>query len=235
MKETKNVLVIEDNIAQGIYAQTALAKNGYRQFSVATNLAQALELIPQADYILSDLFFPAGSTDIQIHSSRFISLYEKRAQERYPVTDGAILVRKAIGAWAELFDKATLEEGLEMFEQHTNNYDAEGKPNSVLRAARDAVRGRTDIDKYEVFMEKVTAMKEGNHDLPLGIIATEYATQLRKPAVIVTSTYHHDDLFEAVATQLKVPYVDTMVRESKDWDAGISRLESLIDAQREKK
>lgn len=223
----KKILIIEDKTEELIYAQAEAAKSGYRNIAHATNLDQALPQIEHADEILTDLFIPT-----QMHKEKYITeflpAYESYRQERFKEEQGASVVRAAVLAWSELFGKETVEQGLEMFETYTKNFDEKGNPNSVLKAARDAVHGVRDYDRYKEFFEMEKNVRSGEQ-LPLGIIVAREAQKYGIPSVIVTSTYHHDDAFEAVREQITVPYVDTLVDGKKDWASGLEMLNRKVE------
>ncbi len=216
------LLIIEDKPEELIYAQVEAAKVGYRHIAHATTLDQALPMIPTADKIITDLFFSTEEFKEQ-YVAEFLPLYQIFKEERFKDEKGSEVVRRAIFAWAELFGKNTVEEGLDMFEKHTHNYDPQGNPNSILKAARDAVHGKKDFDKYQAFLKIEESIKTGK-ELPLGIIVAREAKTYDISTVIVTSTYHHDNAFEAVRSEITVPYVDTLVDGRKGWVRGLEML-----------
>jgi len=223
------ILIIEDKPEELIYAQHDVAKAGFTDIVYASSLHDARALIPSAGMILTDLFFPAGESTTA-YVQRFLPAYEQYKIQRFREEKGSEVVRLALTAWAELFgeEPPTPEKGLEYFEQYTNNFDEQGRPNRILKAARDAVHGRNDYDRYQKFLDIETRIRDGT-ELPLGIIVAEEAKNYGIPTVIVTSTYHHDDVFEAVRGQITVPYVDTLQEGRKSWGAG---LQKILDEQK---
>jgi CheY-like chemotaxis protein len=212
----KKVLVIEDDTAEAIYAQTELARAGFEGFRAVTTLSEGLEVMPEYDAVLSDLFFPAGSESTEKYSQRFSPLYEQYKQKRFQEIEESGPVLRAVQACAEAFDVTPHE--------YVNKFMAEmNTPRQVLDSARDALAGVQDSERYEKFLKIEEGIRNGT-DLPLGIIASERAKELGIPSAIVTSTHHHDDAFEAVRNLVTVPYRDTLVDGKKDWDGGIELL-----------
>lgn len=64
---------------------------------------------------------------------------------------------------------------------------------------------------------------QSGEQLPLGILVQNEAKQRGIPTVIVTSTYHHDDAFKAIRSDITAPYIDTLVDDRKDWKSGIEK------------
>ncbi len=89
--------------------------------------------------------------------------------------------------------------------------------------ATDAINGRTDYKGYQKFLKIEEEIRTGKF-LPLGIITLEKAKELKIPAVLVTSSHHHDDAFEAVADLIEFPYRDSLFAGRKDWKGGIEEL-----------
>ena len=211
----KSVLVIEDNIAEAIYAEAELVGAGIEYFRAVTTLADGLEAIPEYDAVLSDLFFPAGNVSTEQYSQRFLPLYEQFKQTRFQKL-GQNVVLRAVEQCAETFG-LTSQEYVEDFMPKLNT------PPVLLKAARDALAGIQDSERYEKFLKIEKGIRDGTN-LPLGIITSERAYQLGRPSAIVTSTYHHDDAFEPVKSLIKFPYRDTLVDGRKDWKGGIKLL-----------
>lgn len=213
----KKILIIEDNVAEAIYAQAELAKGGFRNFRAVTTLSDGLNAMPEYNAVLSDLFFPAGDEPTERYSQRFLPLYEQHKQTRFPKLKGDdFVVLRAVQAVADVF-------GVTPQEYVNNVMPRMNTPPYVLKAARDSLVGVTDSEKYERFLKIEEGIRNGTA-LPLGIIASERAKELGIPFVIVTSTHHHDDAFEAVRDLIKVPYRDTLVNDRKDWSGGIELL-----------
>jgi len=212
----KKILVIEDNVAEAIYAQAELANAGFRDFRAVITLSEGLDVMPTYDAVLSDLFFPAGGESTEKYSQRFLPLYEEYKQKRFPELRQDNVVLRAVQACAEVFGVTPQE--------YINDYMSKmNTPKQVLKAARDSLAGVTDSERYEKFLKIEKGIRDGTA-LPLGIIASERAKELNIPSVIVTSTYHHDDAFEPVRDLIQVPYRDTLVNDRKDWTGGIELL-----------
>ena len=97
-------------------------------------------------------------------------------------------------------------------------------PNSLMvREAREAISGIRDPEKYEEFQRIYDEIKAGKN-LPLGIILTEQAVERGLPSVMVTSTSRHSLAFEPIKDLIKVPCIDTLVNDRKDWASGIVRI-----------
>src|SRR3989344_741122 len=99
----KKILVIEDNVAEAIYAQAELAKAGLKEFRAVTTLSEGLESIQEYDAVLSDLFFPAGNEPREKYSQRFLPLYEQYKQGRFSKLEDNSLVLRAVQVGAEIF------------------------------------------------------------------------------------------------------------------------------------
>ena len=211
----KKVLIIEDNTAEAIYAQVELAKAGFRDFRAVTTLSEGLDAMPQYNGVLSDLFFPSGDLPTEPYIQRFLPFYQTYSKRRFPKKEQDSVLR-AVQQCAETFG-VTPQEYVEMFMAKMNTHPA------VLKAARDSVAGVQDSEQYAKFLETEKGIRNGTY-LPLGIVATERARELNIPSAIVTSTYHHDDAFEAVRDLVKVSYKDTLVDGRKNWKGGIDLL-----------
>jgi hypothetical protein len=215
-KMINKVLVIEDNVSEAIYAQTELAKAGIMDFKAVTTLKEGLSILPKYDAVLTDLFFPAGNIPIEQYIQKFLPLYEQFKNKRFPEMTGNNVVLSAIQSCAKVFGVTP--------EEYVNDYITKmNTPKLVLDAARDAIAGIKDSQKYEKFLKIEQSIRNGT-SLPLGIIACEKALEYNLPCVIVTSTYHHDDAFEAVKDQIKVNYKDTLIEGRKNWKGGIELL-----------
>ncbi len=210
----KDVLIIEDNVAEVIYAQAELTAIGL-DFRAVTNLSEGLTAMPEYDAVLSDLFFPAGNISTEPYVQRFLPLYENFKRQRFPKL-GQSAVLNAVKQCADTF-------GIPANDYVENVMAKLNTPPIVLKAARDALAGIKDSEKYDKFLAIEKGIRDGTN-LPLGIIASEIAHQQGRPSVIVTSTYHHDDAFEPVKELIKVPYRDTLVAGRKDWKGGIQLL-----------
>lgn len=213
------LLVIEDNVAETIHVQTELERAGISDYKTIATLSEGLELMPEYNLVLSDLFFPAGDVSIEEYSQRFMPLYEEFKQRKF-MTNKTVL-KKAIEQCARTFD-VTPHDYIEKYMTKVNT------PKRVMESAREALAGIKDPEGYEKFKKIEAGIRDGTN-LPLGIIATERATELGIPSVIVTSTYHHDHSFEPVRNLISVPYCDTLVDGKKNWESGI---EQLLSRQR---
>jgi hypothetical protein len=212
----KKILIIEDNIAEAIYAQAELAKAGIKDFKAVTTLSEGLESMTKYDALLSDLFFPVGNESTEKYIQRFLPVYEGYKQRKFPKISGDNVILKAIESCAKVLE-ITPKEYVEDFLVKTNS------PRSMIDAANDALAKVKNSEKYEKFLKIEEEIRNGTN-LPLGIIASERASELGIPCAIVTSTYHHDDAFEAVNNLIKVPYSDRLVEGKKDWKGGIELL-----------
>lgn len=207
------ILIIEDDIAEAIYAQVELAKAGFRDFRAVTTLSDSLEAMSEYDAVLSDLFFPVGNESAEKYIRRFLPLYEQYKQKRFSKLEQSNSVLRAVQACAELF-RVTPQEYVNDFMPKINT------PQQVLKAAKDSLASIEDSEGYEKFIKIEENIRNGTA-LPIGIIACERAKELEIPAVIVTSTYHHDNAFEPIKELVKVPYRDTLVEGRKDWKGGL--------------
>ncbi len=210
------LLIVEDNVAEAIYAQAEAAKAGFKEFTLATNLEEALKAIPTSGAVTSDLFFPAGNISTEVYSKRFLPFYEDYKTRRFLGARKDTIVLRAVEACAECFGVTP--------SQYIEDYMAKmATPKSVLNAARDAVRGITDSANYDKLQTIISQVREGSN-LPLGIIVVEEAQKIGIPAVIVTSTNHHSLAFEPVRSLITVPYADNLIEGKKDWAGGLARL-----------
>ncbi|MBI4453117.1 response regulator [Candidatus Woesearchaeota archaeon] len=212
----EKILIIEDNAEEAACAQSELEKAGFKDVKTVTNLSDGLDAMPQYGAVLSDLFFPAGNTQTEQYSQRFLPFYEQFKQIRFPKIGKEDSVLGAIEVCAETFGMTPQE--------YVDNVLAKlNTPEIVLKKARDVLAGVEDSERYEKFLKIEEGIRDGTN-LPLGIIACERAAELGMPAVIVTSTYHHSDAFEPVRDLIKVSYRDILVDEKKDWKGGIELL-----------
>jgi hypothetical protein len=212
------LLIVEDNIAEAIYAQGDAIKAGYRELLVATDLETALHYLPQVDRVATDLFFPAGNVNTSDFSGRILPLYEKFKKERFTADKGSGCVLAAIEQCAKLFQVSPEE-------YVTNILPKMNTVPSVLKAARDAVTGVKDSEKYNAFLKIEEDIRAGRN-LPLGILVAEQAKEKGLPAVIVTSTNHHDHAFEPVRNLITVPYFDNLVEGRKNWACAMDYLKN---------
>jgi len=215
----KKILVIEDNTAEAIYAQAELARAGFTDFQAVTTLSEGLEAMPGYEALLTDLFFHAGCLPTEPYTQRFLPIYHAYGERRFK-TKGRDVVLRAVKQCAETFG-VTPHEYVEDFMAKVGGHLS--TPSNVLKAARASLTGVEEPERYTKFLEIEAGVRNGTY-LPLGVIATERARELGIPSVIVTSTYHHDDAFEAVRDLVKVPYRDSLVDGRKDWKGGITLL-----------
>ena len=218
--ENKKILIVEDNIAEAIYAQSDVARAGFRDISVSQNLESALNVLEREkyDYILSDLFFPIGNTNKDKYISEIVPLYETYADRRFTkITDEDNVIKRTCEHIAKSFG-ITVEEYLEKLLPTMINIP------KVISAAKDAVYGRRDYEKYLKFQKTIAKVKDGSM-FPSGLYVVEKATELEIPIIIVTSTYHHDAAFEAIRDKVNAPYIDTLEEDGrKNWSKGIEKL-----------
>lgn len=212
----REVLVIEDNLIEAINAQTELARAGIEDFRSVTTLSEGLEAMSHFDGVLSDLFFPVGNASDEQYIQRFLPLYEQFKSQRFKKRPSDDVILRAVKACAKAFE-VTPEEYVENVMAMLNT------PPVLLKAARDAIAGVDDSERYNQFLKIEECVRNGTN-LPLGIVALERAKELGIPSVVVTSTYHHDDAFEAVKGLIDVPYRDTLIECQKDWKGGIELL-----------
>ena len=211
----RKVLVIEDNIAEAINAQTELARVGINDFRAVTTLSEGLEAMPNYDGVLSDLFFPTGDMPVEQYVQRFLPAYEHFREESFKKRGEDDVVLRAVKACAEAFGM-TPQDYVEKVVSQVNN-------TRMLEIARDAVAGIDNSKDYERFLKVEEDIRKGIN-LPLGIVASERAKELRIPSVIVTSMNHHDYSFAPVRGLINVPYEDTLIEGKKDWKGGIEFL-----------
>ena len=209
----QKLLIIEDNVAEAIYAQAEAAKAGFKDFVAVTNLADAQRYLPEAQLVASDLFFGAGNTQVTGFSERIAPLYQKFKETRFQKTKGLDVVLRAVEGCAETFG-VTPQVYVEEFMAKVHTIP------SVLKSARDALAGVNDSQKYREFLKIEQDIKEGRN-LPLGIIVTEQAKEKGLSSVIVTSTNHHDLAFEPVRGLITVPYFDTLTAGRKNWQGAM--------------
>ena len=205
----KKVLIIEDNAVEAKHAQEELAKAGIKYSKAVSTLSEGLEAMPNYDALLSDLFFPAGSVSTEQYVKKFLPLYEQFAQR---IIGAEATVLRAVKQVATTFGMTPRD--------YVDKVMSHLKPEFIYHEAKEAIENQ---ERYERFLKTVDDIKNGKN-LPLGIIATERATQLGLPSAIVTSINHHDYAFESVRDQVKVPYRDTLVNNKKDWKGGIELL-----------
>ena len=173
----------------------------------------------QYDAVLTDLFFPAGDMDAAPLVQRFLPHYESYKAKRFPeIKDNVVL--SAVENVSSLM-------GVGPGEYVENVLTRLNTPESVLKASRDAVAGIQDSERYERFLEIEKGVRDGTN-LPLGIVAAERSREMGIPCAMVTSTYHHDDEFEAVRDLVTVPYVDTLVDGKKQWGKSLDLVMSQI-------
>ncbi len=221
MSNQLELLIVEDNVAEAIYAQTEAARLGLRNFVVAQDLGQAFEMLERdPKYLVSDLFFPAGNIDVQLYVNRFLPAYEAFGNQRFSTKQ-----RNTIN---EVAEKVAGILGISV-----EDYADKIIPNSFANIGdnfidhvRSQIHLRENYGRFEKFQEILNNARNGTK-LPLGIPLAEKAKEKEIPAVIVTSTHHHSDEFEAVR-QLVPHYYDILVEgqegKRKNWAAGIKHL-----------
>ena len=203
-----DLLIVEDNIAEAIYAQGDAIKAGYKNLLVATDLETAQNYLPHADRVATDLFFPAGNVSVTDFSKRILPLYENFKKTNFSEKASGVVLA-SLEQCAELFS-ITPKEYVEKFMAKMNT------PKSMMKAARDALAGINDSERYDKFLKIESDIREGKN-LPLGILVSEQAKEKGLPTVIVTSTNHHDMAFDVVKTLITVPYFYSFNAGRKDW------------------
>jgi CheY-like chemotaxis protein len=211
-----DLLIVEDRVDESINARLAAARAGFSSYKAVASADEALEAIAQGPkYVLTDLFLPAGSNREQ-YAQELLPHYESFGESRFPLLGEDTPVRQAVLQCAKVFGVAP--------EVYVNDWmSAMSTPPLVLQMAQDAVAQRTDSARYARFQQFVAQVRTGEQ-LPSGIYVARAAQAAGIPCVVVTSTNHHDDAFEAVRSLVTVPYVDNLVDGKKDWDAGIATL-----------
>ena len=212
------LLIVEDNVAESINAQTEAFSLGFREVSTATNLSEAQRYLPQVQAVASDLFFPAGEVSTDQYVQRFSLIYEAFKKRRFTPIEKDNIVLRALEHNAEIFG-VTPKRYVEEIMVNLNS------PQSLIKDARDAIAGINDSEKYEQFLKIEQDVRAGKN-LPLGIIVAEQATASGLECVIVTSTHHHDLAFEPIKNLLRGPYVDILRGDQKRWDLGFAQLVS---------
>jgi len=211
------LLIIEDNTAEAIWAQHDAIKAGIRDFFVATNLSDALKYLPQVDAVVSDLFFPAGSTATDQYIQRFLPYYESFKEDTFTKIgkdDPIYLVMEEASSLLGITPQRYVEEIMA----------SRNLCELIMDSARSAVYGIRKYSKYLEF-QKIEENIRSGRNLPLGIIVAEQAKERDLASVIVTSTHHHSDQFAPVKGLISsVPYFDTSVEGRKNWKAGIDTL-----------
>lgn len=215
--ENKKILIVEDNVAEAIYAQAEVAKAGFRDFTVSTNLESALYELGNKnyDFVLSDLFFPSGNNDNTRYIEKFLPVYESYKDRRFEKINESGPISYAVKACCEAL-KITPEEYLKLLPTMTDIP-------MVITAVRDVVKGVKNSERYEQFLTMEDKIRTGTN-MPLGIIVCEKTREKNIPTRIITSTYHHDDAFEPVKNLIQVPYYDTLIEGRKNWKSGIKSL-----------
>lgn len=214
--ENKKLLIVEDNVSEAILAQGDAIQAGVTDLVVATNLSDALSYLPKAGMVVTDLFFPAGSAQTDQYIQRFLPMYESFKASRFKKIDTDNIVYRAVEQVAKLFDvtpQKYVEEIMTLMKT----------PKSIQNAARDALAGVEDSEKYVEFQKIEEDIRSGRK-LPLGIIVAEQAIERGLPSVIVTSTYHHSNEFEPIRNIVPVRYFDTLIEGRKNWQEGIEAL-----------
>ena len=210
---TGKILIVEDNVAEAINAQTELARVGFRDFMAVTNLSEALNVLPEYNCVLTDLFFPVGSTSAQPYIERFFPIYERFKDERFKKTNRDSPIARAI-------EQVTGVLGMTPDDYESKLAPLFNHPPAMRKAIKDALGGRGDLERYQKYLVTLEKVKNGTQ-LPLGIIVAEEAKKQGLTAVIVTSTNHHDDAFEPVRSIIPVSYRDNLIDGKKDWKGGI--------------
>jgi len=204
----KRLLIVEDNVSEAIYAQTAAAAQGFRDIVVATNLEEAYKYLPQVGAVATDLFFPNGSINVDAYVKRLLPLYVAHAQQQRKLPSGHPTILRAIENTSRVFGMTP--------EQYTENM-ASRNGECVAKSARASLPSYAQ--KFDI---KQFLGTEPN--LPVGILVTEEAMKHGIPSVIVTSGGGHDGLLQPIRSIVQVPYVTFLVEGHKDWKRGIEML-----------
>lgn len=213
---TKQLLIVEDNVAEAIWAQYYAIKAGIKDLVVATNLEDAQRYLPQVKKVATDLFFTSGNMCAHPHIQRFLPLYEKYRTENFPKIKEPNVVLESVKKCAEVFNVTPSE--------YVENFMAKMNTASItLSAAREAVAGIKDYENYQKFLKIEEEIRTGK-SLPLGIIVCEQARERGLASAIVTSTDHHDLAFRPIQGLIRATYFDTLLEESKNWKAAIDYL-----------
>jgi CheY-like chemotaxis protein len=216
MSLDKQILVVEDRAEEAKVAEIVLREKGLIPYFIANNLKDALTAIPNSRAILTDLFFPLGGIPHEEYSKRFLPHYEAFADIRYKKNDRNNPLVRAVEQVSGLFG-ITAEQYVEKIAPLFNHSKKE------IDMITNALAERENFDKYQKYLGVIESVRNGTN-LPLGIIVAEEARKLGIPTVIVTSTNHHDDAFEAVRSLAKVQYVDHFVNGRKAWKYGAELL-----------
>ena len=192
-------------------------KNNYQVLTVMSGSMEptiptgsVIVIKPATEYKVDDIitFKTPGSNKKKDFTTHRI----KEIKEESPVY-------RAVSVCAEVFG-VTPEEYVEKVMAKLNTHQV------ILKSARDAVHKRQDYERFEKFQEVMNNVRNGTK-LPLGISLTEKAKEKGIPNIIVTSTYHHSDEFEAVR-ELVPHYYDQVIGEGdqkrKNWEAGIEHV-----------
>ncbi len=232
--ENKKLLIVEDNVAEAIYAQAEAVKVGFRNIQLVQTLGKFYEVLNYKrnfDYILTDLFFPLGEviseftiSDYLLNVTQFYDSYADKIFRKIDKNSSPVL--GAVNTVSDVMGISPLTYVSEVLPK----LDV---PEIVLEKAQDAVYGRENSGKYKEFQTILDKIKSGEN-FPSGYYVSLAAYEEKIPTVIVTSTYHHDIAFEPIRDRLYCPYVDTMIDDEyggkrKDWKQG---LEILLQQRR---
>ncbi|MBU2576689.1 MAG: hypothetical protein KKF50_03125 [Nanoarchaeota archaeon] len=211
----KKILVVEDNLEEAKFALEQIKK-----FNLEGRLAQDFdsaiqELNNHPDYVLSDLFFPAGRNINQSHYiERVLPLYENYLS-KFQKKDKGVL-SQAIENVSKVF-QTTPEKYVEEILPSLNN------PKEVVEMSRDAVYGIENYSKYKRLVEFIEEIKQGKN-LPYGYFLAEETKGMNIPTRIITSTNHHDITFEPIRNILKAPYYDNLIEGNKNWQGALQNV-----------
>jgi hypothetical protein len=209
MSPDKKILVVEDNKEYMIAAIRALSELGRREDIItAENYVVANMMLPKADEVITDLFFPASSRDkiFQLREEAIQKIIADQSGEKY-----ADYIRgrlKGLGIEAdEALRKSLSNLG---FNNQFGQRDGEETVNAIMRFAecfekeKDVGQRLSNIIDTTFFPESVQRLREryfaplkeyvkgGPNHQPLGYLVAKEAERSGKPFVIATSLRHSD-------------------------------------------
>jgi hypothetical protein len=223
MSEQKlELLIVEDNVAEAIYAQLEAIKLGLKGVMAVTDLQSALRKMEERpQMIVSDLFFPGVGVDRTGYIPRLLPQYEKMEKRDGEISEAEKQqhdpVKAAVEQCANLFGMTP--------EEYVEEVIAKYDPiDMVVKAARNSVYNMRDHERYQKAHDAKLKMLSGEN-FPSGIFVVERAKELEIPVRIVTSTNHHDIAFETIRELVTGRYYDTLDADGrKQWSAAIKDL-----------
>jgi len=215
-----DLLIVEDNPKEALRATACANQAGISSLLVAKNLEEAKAAFESGAprYVLTDLFFQAGNVAVTDFQKELVPIYDAYANRRFvvkdlernPVRKALELVSGGLGMNAERYIEEVM---IKVFKN----------PPSMIKAAREAISGIQEPEKYKEFLQAKEKMMDGT-ELPLGILVVRQARAVGAQVCVVTSTYHHGAAFEPIAS-LVGSYTDRVsANGEKDWAGGLTRL-----------